>query len=99
MDLTSFLALEIHHHTIDLLFRLRVPVETEFVLDIEEDDDTAGNPHGQTQKINKRIPLVSFQIPESRLDIIQKHAHHSFTQMSYIKLYIYKCINTALGLE
>jgi hypothetical protein len=52
---------------------LMEPVESEVISDQEENQKTAGDPGGQTGNVDKGMPFVALQIPESDLKIVFDH--------------------------
>jgi hypothetical protein len=51
------------------------PVIAQFIVDIEENEDTAGNPDGKSRDVNERKPFVSPQIPPCDQNVIFNHEY------------------------
>jgi hypothetical protein len=52
-----------------------VPVEAELVQDIGEDEQAAGQAHGQTEQVDEGNEFVFRQVAEGDLQIVPDHRH------------------------
>jgi hypothetical protein len=50
-------------------------VKAELILNIEQDENTAGNSDSQTGNIQKRVHFVPDKVPHGYLEIILKHGN------------------------
>ena len=64
--------------TVNPVRLLMVPVVTQFILDVEHDQDAARHPDRQSEDIDEGIPLVLDQVANRNLQVIGNHTRNSF---------------------
>jgi hypothetical protein len=61
------------HDPVDLIAFLMKAVKTEFVLNPEQDEETASQSGSQSEYVDKRVPFVIPEIPNGNFQIVFKH--------------------------
>ena len=76
-DISLVGRLEMLGEAVDPLVVVRVAVIAEFVLDIDQNDEAAGDAYGQPQEVDQGISLVACDITPGGFDIAEDHVPFS----------------------